>query len=110
MHLLLTLQHIETLNIFLDGPREYGKYPFGIYGKPVLLILTPACESVTLLDGSLGSYDLSSVGKFAFEHNLIADAEHKLEVVDGICTGHYEVVGGHILKESVPAGEGVAFP
>ena len=35
-----TLQHVETLNIFLDGPREYGKYPFGIYGKPVLLILT----------------------------------------------------------------------
>ena len=35
-----TLEHIETLNIVLDGPREYGKYPFGIYGKPVLLILT----------------------------------------------------------------------
>lgn len=35
-----TLEHIETLNIFLDGPREYGKYPFGVYGKPVLLILT----------------------------------------------------------------------
>lgn len=35
-----TLEHIESLNIFLDGPREYGKYPFGIYGKPVLVILT----------------------------------------------------------------------
>lgn len=35
-----TLEHIEVLNIFMDGPREYGKYPFGIYGKPVLLILT----------------------------------------------------------------------
>lgn len=35
-----TMEPIETLNIFLDGPREYGKYPFGIYGKPVLLILT----------------------------------------------------------------------
>ncbi len=35
-----TLEHVETLNIFLDGPREYGKYPFGVYGKPVLLILT----------------------------------------------------------------------
>lgn len=35
-----TLEHIETLNIFTDGPREYGKYPFGVYGKPVLLILT----------------------------------------------------------------------
>lgn len=35
-----TLEHIEALNIFTDGPREYGKYPFGVYGKPVLLILT----------------------------------------------------------------------
>jgi len=35
-----TLEHIEALNIFMDGPREYGKYPFGIYGRPVLLILT----------------------------------------------------------------------
>lgn len=35
-----TLEHLETLNIFLDGPREYGKYPFGVYGKPVLLVLT----------------------------------------------------------------------
>ena len=35
-----TLEHVEALNIFMDGPREYGKYPFGIYGKPVLIILT----------------------------------------------------------------------
>ena len=28
------------MNIFTDGPREYGKYPFGIYGKGVLWILT----------------------------------------------------------------------
>lgn len=35
-----TLEHLETMNIFMDGPREYGKYPFGIYGRPVLLILT----------------------------------------------------------------------
>ena len=35
-----TLEHVEALNIFMDGPREYGKYPFGIYGRPVLLILT----------------------------------------------------------------------
>lgn len=35
-----TLESVETLNIFLDGPREYGKYPFGIYGRPVLLTLT----------------------------------------------------------------------
>ena len=35
-----TLEHVEALNIFMDGPREYGKYPFGVYGRPVLLILT----------------------------------------------------------------------
>jgi len=35
-----TLEHVEALNIFLDGPREYGKYPFGIYGRPVLMVLT----------------------------------------------------------------------
>ena len=35
-----TLEHVEALNIFVDGPREYGKYPFGIYGRPVLLVLT----------------------------------------------------------------------
>lgn len=35
-----TLEHVEALNIFLDGPREYGKYPFGVYGRPVLLVLT----------------------------------------------------------------------
>ena len=35
-----TLEHVEALNIFMAGPREYGKYPFGIYGKPVLVILT----------------------------------------------------------------------
>lgn len=36
----VTLGHVETLNIFTDGAREYGKYPFGVYGKPVLLVLT----------------------------------------------------------------------
>ena len=35
-----TLEHVEALNIFVDGPREYGKYPFGIYGRPVLMVLT----------------------------------------------------------------------
>ena len=35
-----TLGPVETLNIFTDGAREYGKYPFGVYGKPVLLVLT----------------------------------------------------------------------
>ena len=35
-----TLESLEIINIFTDGPREYGKYPFGIYGRPVLLVLT----------------------------------------------------------------------
>lgn len=35
-----TLEHVEVLNIFMDGPREFGKYPFGVYGRPVLLVLT----------------------------------------------------------------------
>ena len=35
-----TLEGLEVMNIFTDGPREYGKYPFGLYGKGVLWILT----------------------------------------------------------------------
>ena len=35
-----TLESLEVINIFTDGPREYGKYPFGVYGKPVLMVLT----------------------------------------------------------------------
>ena len=35
-----TMESLEVLNIFTNGPREYGKYPFGIYGRPVLLTLT----------------------------------------------------------------------
>ena len=35
-----TLEGLEVMNIFTDGPREYGKYPFGIYGRGVLWILT----------------------------------------------------------------------
>ena len=35
-----TLEHVEVLNIFTDGAREYSKYPFGIYGRSVLYILT----------------------------------------------------------------------
>ena len=35
-----TMESLEIINIFTDGPREYGKYPFGVYGKPVLLVLT----------------------------------------------------------------------
>lgn len=35
-----TTESLEVMNIFTDGPREYGKYPFGIYGRPVLMVLT----------------------------------------------------------------------
>ena len=35
-----TLEGLEVMNIFTDGSREYGKYPFGIYGRGVLWILT----------------------------------------------------------------------
>ena len=35
-----TTESLEVMNIFTDAPREYGKYPFGIYGRPVLYVLT----------------------------------------------------------------------
>lgn len=35
-----TMEGLEVMNIFTDGAREYGKYPFGIYGKSVLWITT----------------------------------------------------------------------
>ena len=35
-----TLQGLEFMNIFTDGAREFGRYPFSIYGKQVLRILT----------------------------------------------------------------------
>lgn len=35
-----TTEGLEVMNIFTDGPREYGKYPFGVYGKGVLWVLT----------------------------------------------------------------------
>ncbi len=37
-----TLEGLEVMNIFTDGAREYGKYPFGVYGKGVLWLLTLA--------------------------------------------------------------------
>lgn len=36
----VTLEGLEVINIFTDGVREYSKYPFHIYGKVVLTILT----------------------------------------------------------------------
>lgn len=35
-----TIQGLEFMNIFTDGAREFGRYPFSIYGKNVLRILT----------------------------------------------------------------------
>lgn len=35
-----TLEGLEVMNIFTDGAREYGKYPFGVYGRGVLWLLT----------------------------------------------------------------------
>ena len=35
-----TTEGLEFMNILTDGMREYGKYPFGIYGKKVLFVLT----------------------------------------------------------------------
>ena len=35
-----TMEGLEVMNIFTDGAREYGKYPFGIYGRGVLWITT----------------------------------------------------------------------
>ncbi len=35
-----TIEGIEFMNIFTDGAREFGRYPFSIYGEEVLKILT----------------------------------------------------------------------
>lgn len=35
-----TLEGLEFMNIFTDGGREFGRYPFSIYGKDVLRFLT----------------------------------------------------------------------
>ncbi len=35
-----TLEGLELINIFTDGGREFGQYPFSIYGEGVLKFLT----------------------------------------------------------------------
>lgn len=35
-----TTEGLEFFNIFTDGMKEYGKYPFAIYGKKLMLLLT----------------------------------------------------------------------
>ena len=35
-----TIESIEVINIFTDGAREFGAYPFAVYGKGILRLLT----------------------------------------------------------------------
>lgn len=35
-----TIEGIEFMNIFIYGGKEFGQYPYAIYGKPVLMFLT----------------------------------------------------------------------
>jgi len=35
-----TIEGLEFMNVFTDGGREFGRYPFGIYGNEVLKFLT----------------------------------------------------------------------
>ena len=35
-----TIEGLEFMNIFTDGGREFGRYPFAVYGKKVLRFLT----------------------------------------------------------------------
>ena len=35
-----TIEGLEFMNIFTDGGREFGKYPFSIYGEGVLKFFT----------------------------------------------------------------------
>lgn len=36
----ITIEGLEFMNVFTDGGREFGRYPFSVYGKNVLQILT----------------------------------------------------------------------
>ena len=35
-----TIEGLEFMNIFTDGGREFGRYPFSVYGEGVLKFLT----------------------------------------------------------------------
>lgn len=35
-----TIEGLEFMNVFTDGGREFGRYPFAVYGKNILLFLT----------------------------------------------------------------------
>ena len=35
-----TVQNLDFMNLFTYGAKEYGKYPFSVYGKTILNFLT----------------------------------------------------------------------
>lgn len=35
-----TLEGLESFKLLINGPREYGKYPMGVYGKTLLKLVT----------------------------------------------------------------------
>jgi ABC-2 type transport system permease protein len=35
-----TIEGLEFMNVFTDGGREFGRYPFSVYGKNILMFLT----------------------------------------------------------------------
>ena len=35
-----TVEGLEFMNVFTDGGREFGRYPFSVYGKEILKLLT----------------------------------------------------------------------
>jgi ABC-2 type transport system permease protein len=35
-----TIEGLEFMNVFTDGGREFGRYPFSVYGKTILRFLT----------------------------------------------------------------------
>lgn len=35
-----TIEGVEFMNIFIYGGKDFGQYPYAIYGKPVLMLLT----------------------------------------------------------------------
>lgn len=69
-----TLEGLEVMNIFTDGAREYGKYPFGVYGRGVLYLLTFLVPLALvqywplqyLLDRGPGWYGLLPIAALAF--------------------------------------------
>lgn len=69
-----TVESLEVMNIFTNGVLEYGKYPFGVYGKGVLAVvtflfpiaLTQHWPLQYLLDRGPGWFGLLPVGSLLF--------------------------------------------